>query len=80
MHKIDKFLAKLDPERRERVLAILLRVRSGDFHGLNFRKLKEAGPLYRVRVGKVRIIFAMDTNGIRLVDIDFRNDNTYKNY
>lgn len=80
MHKIDKFLSKLDAERREKVLFVLLQIRSGDFHGLNLRKLKEVGPLYRVRVGRVRIIFEMDTEGIRLVDVDFRNDNTYKKY
>jgi mRNA-degrading endonuclease RelE of RelBE toxin-antitoxin system len=80
MHKIDKFLRKLDKERREKVLVVLLQIRSGDFQGLNLKKLKVSGLLYRVRVGRVRIIFEMDTNGIRLVDIDFRNDNTYKGY
>ncbi|MBI2025256.1 hypothetical protein HYT04_00505 [Candidatus Kaiserbacteria bacterium] len=80
MHKTDKFLAKLDAERREKVLVVLLRIRTGDFSGLNLKKMKEVGSLYRVRVGKVRIIFEMDTNGIRLVDVDFRNDNTYKRY
>lgn len=80
MHKIDKFIARLDAERREKVLAVLVRVLSGNFQGLNLKKMKEVGPLYRVRIGKVRIIFEMDTNGIRLIDIDFRNDNTYKNY
>lgn len=78
MHKIDKFLAKLDAERREKVLTVILQIRSGDFQGLNLKKLKAVGPRYRVRIGRVRIKFDMDTNGIRLVDIDFRNDNTYK--
>jgi len=78
MQKLDKFLAKLDSERREKILAILIRIHAGDFQGLNLRKLKAVGPLYRVRIGRVRIIFEMDTNGIRLVDIDFRNETTYK--
>lgn len=78
MHKIDKFLVRLDPERREKVLTVLAQIRSGDFQGLNLKKLKASGSLYRVRVGRIRIIFEMDTTGIRLTDIDFRNDNTYK--
>lgn len=78
MHKIDKFLVRLDPERRGKVLAVLMQIRSGDFHGLNLKKLKASGSSYRVRVGRIRIIFEMDTTGIRLTDIDFRNDNTYK--
>lgn len=80
MHKIDKFIAKLDAGRREKVLAVLLQVRFGNFQGLNLKKLRATGSLYRVRVGKVRIIFEMSADGIRLVDIDFRNDNTYKHY
>jgi mRNA-degrading endonuclease RelE of RelBE toxin-antitoxin system len=80
MNKIEKFLAKLDAERRGVVLAILLQIRAGDFQGLNLKKLKAVGSLYRVRAGKVRIIFEMDTKGIRVLAIDFRNDNTYKGY
>jgi len=80
MHKIDKFLSKLDSERRTKVLSILRQISSGDFQGLNLKKMKEVRPLYRVRIGRIRIIFEMDTNGIRLVDLDFRDDNTYKSY
>ncbi len=80
MHRIDKFLSKLDAERREKILTVLLQIRSGDFQGLNLKKLKTVGSLYRVRVSRIRVIFKMDIGGIRLIDIDFRNDNTYKNY
>jgi len=79
MRKIDKLLARLDTERREKVLAALEQIYAGDFQGLNLKKLKGVGPLYRVRVGKFRIIFEMDTSGIRLVTIDFRSEDTYKN-
>ena len=78
MHKIDKFLAKLDSERREKVLAVLLQIQSGDFQNLDIKKLKDMDSRYRVRVGECRITFDTYKNGIRIVEVGFKNDNTYK--
>lgn len=78
MHKLDKFLAKLDAERRERILAVLSQVQSGNFHGLDFKKLKGSASEYRVRVGKCRIIFEITNGVVRLLSADFKNDNTYR--
>jgi len=78
MHKIDKFLAKLDVERREKVLAVLVQIRSGNLQNLDVKKLGGFESKYRVRVGKCRITFEMYNGGNRLLDIDFKNDNTYR--
>ena len=78
MHKIDKFLSKLDAERREKVLTILLQILSGNFKNLDIKKLKGETLHYRVRVGKCRIKFETTKNGINIIDIDFKNDNTYR--
>ena len=80
MHKIDKFLAKLDAERREKVLAVLVQIRSGNLQNLDLKKLGGFESRYRVRVGKCRITFEMYTWNIRLLDIDFKNDNTYRKH
>ena len=77
MHKIDKFLSKLDAERRGKILAVLLQIQSGNFENLDIKKLKGEEPLYRVRVGKCRIKFETTKKGVSIIDIDFRNDNTY---
>lgn len=79
MHRIDKFLARLDAERRQKVLAVSERIKKGDFEGLDVRKLKGPSVVYRVRVGRVRIVFSMDASGIRIFSIDNRNENTYRN-
>ena len=78
MHKIDKFLARLDADRRQKVLAIVERINNSDFSGLDMRKLQGSLDSYRVRVGKVRIKFTMNALGIRIFSIDNRGDNTYR--
>lgn len=77
MHKIDKFLTKLDKENRQRVFDILTRIKSGNFENLNLKKLGGYESRYRVRVGRYRIIFEMIGNSIRIIDADKKNDNTY---
>ncbi len=79
MHKIDKFLARLDADRRQKVLGIVERIKKGDFSGLDMRKLQGSSDVYRVRIGRVRIKFIMDASGIRIFSIDNRGENTYRN-
>ena len=78
MHKIDKFLARLDAKLRQKVLAIVERIQRGDFSGLDMRKLQGSAGVYRIRVGRVRIKFVMDASGIRIFNIDNRSENTYR--
>ena len=78
MHKIDKFLARLDVKLRQKVLAIAERIKNGDFVGLDMRKLQGSQGVYRVRVGRVRIKFIMGASGIRILNIDNRSENTYR--
>lgn len=79
MHKIDKFLAKLDAERREKILAVLLQIQSGNLQNLDTKKLRGEASHYRVRVGQCRIKFETKRDEVRIIDVDFKNDNTYKN-
>lgn len=77
MHKIDKFLARLDANRRQKVLTVIERINKGNFAGLDMRKLRGSSDIYRIRIGRVRIKFTMNTSGIRIFNIDNRSDNTY---
>lgn len=78
MHRIDKFLARLDSKLRLKVLAIVERINNRDFSGLDMRKLHGSPNVYRVRVGRVRIKFTMDASEIRILNIDNRSENTYR--
>ncbi len=76
--KIDKFVAKLDAARQEKILATLLQIRSGNFENLDIKKLKGSTATYRVRVGQCRIKFETTSTGVNVVDIEFKGDNTYR--
>lgn len=78
MHKIDKFLARLDSSRRQKVLSVMERINKSNFLGLDVRKLKGSLDVYRVRVGSVRIKFTMNADGTRILAIDNRGENTYR--
>ncbi len=78
MNRIDKFLSKLSTKDRVEVLKYLDVVLNRNFTNLNFKKLKGFNNLYRIRKSRFRIIFYMDEREIRLIKIDNRNDNTYK--
>src|SRR3989344_2344863 len=79
MDKIDKFFRRLSAQEAVRVLAVLSRVKTGDFRGLDIKKLRGAHELFRVRVGDVRMIFHKDTaSSCRLIFIGRRGDDTYK--
>jgi mRNA-degrading endonuclease RelE of RelBE toxin-antitoxin system len=77
MHRIDKFLAKLDTERRQKVLDAVERIKARNFTGLNMKKLGGFVDEYRVRVGRVRIMFMMNDAEVRIYDIDNKSDHTY---
>ena len=75
--RIDKVLLKLEPKRRKMIIKIVERIVSGDLDGLDVKKLKGEYNAYRVRVGKIRIIF-VDRKAQRIViAIERRSDNTY---
>ncbi|OGG94532.1 hypothetical protein A3G63_01100 [Candidatus Kaiserbacteria bacterium RIFCSPLOWO2_12_FULL_52_8] len=78
MHKIDKFLARLDANQRKKVLAIVERLDRSDLTGLDVRKLQGFPGLYRVRVGRIRVKFVMDISGIRILSIGHRSESTYR--
>ena len=77
MNKLDKFLFKLDKKTREVVGRSITLITSGDFSTLDIKKLKGNQDRYRVRVGRIRIIFDKTKNDNKIQDISFRNDNTY---
>ena len=74
MDPISKFIAKLNPEDRLRILDKLEAIRQNKVKG---KKLKGAGNLYRVRAGKIRIIFERSQGRPLIHDINWR-DKIYK--
>jgi mRNA-degrading endonuclease RelE of RelBE toxin-antitoxin system len=77
MNKLDKFLYKLNKKTREIVEKNVMLILSGDFSTLDLKKLKGNKNRYRIRIGRIRIIFDKTDNGNKIQNISFRNDNTY---
>lgn len=79
MDKISKALAKLNQPEKKVVVDILKKIENNNVIGLDLKKLKGYANIYRVRSGKLRIIYRIDNQDkIFLVSIERRNDNTYK--
>lgn len=76
--KIQKLLAKLTPKEREIVKLLILRVKLDDTVGLNIKQLTGYSDLFRVRKGRLRIVYRKNTNEFRIIRIDRRNEKTYK--
>lgn len=77
MDKIEKALHTLSEAGRKKYTLLLLRIRHGDFAGLDIKKLQGRDDIFRVRKGRMRIIFRKTKDGILILAFEQRNDNTY---
>ncbi|MEK7192535.1 MAG: hypothetical protein AAB682_00150 [Patescibacteria group bacterium] len=77
--KVEKFLKKLDARRLAVVQNILAHIESGDFVGMDMKKLTGEQNRFRIRKGDIRIKFSLDENkkGIK-IEIQWRTDTTYR--
>lgn len=73
MDKIEKALQKLSNKERDLVRGLLLKLFSNETQGLHIAKLKGYPNIYRLRKGKLRIIFRTHGEEIYLLKIDRRS-------
>jgi mRNA-degrading endonuclease RelE of RelBE toxin-antitoxin system len=75
MDEIEKFLALLGKKERGILSGILNDVRSGNLHGYNVKPFKGYKGFFRLRKGKIRIVFAKTEQGSNLiVNVAYRKD------
>jgi mRNA-degrading endonuclease RelE of RelBE toxin-antitoxin system len=77
MNKIDKFLIKIDKKTRIVIEEIILLIANNNLSMLDIKKLKGKGNIYRVRVGKIRVIFEHTKTVNIIKSISYRDENTY---
>ena len=78
MDKIEKFLNSLSKKERKYLLDVLFpKIKNLDFKGLDIKKIKNY-PLWRIRYGKIRILFSKTEKGGLIYAIGPRKD-IYKN-
>jgi len=81
MDKIAKALRNLSPQERELIKSILLKIKTNSLAGFDLKKLKNCDNIFRVRKGKLRVIFKKRDDGQCFVlAIERRSDKTYNNY
>lgn len=78
MDKIEKFLAKLSKKDFLLAQELIRCLVQGQNHGLHITKLKGQTDTYRLRHGRLRIIYTKPQAGVVVLAIGLRNENTYK--
>ena len=75
---VDKALNKLSSKERSKLAEILQLIEANNLVGLDVKRLKGHRDIYRVRKGKIRVIFSKDKQGaIFILFVERRSDNTY---
>ncbi|MBU0660942.1 type II toxin-antitoxin system RelE/ParE family toxin [Patescibacteria group bacterium] len=75
--KITKTLQRLSPKEKKWVKNILTQLKKKNLKHLDIKKLKGRTDVYRIRKGKIRIMFRMHKEDIYLLAIERRADTTY---
>lgn len=73
--KISKFIDSLDNKTRARLKEKLKQLRQNPFAMPGVKKLTNWGSVaYRLRLGKIRIIYVIEKENIEIIDIDYRGN------
>ena len=80
MNKVTKALQNLSSKEKEIIKSILLKIKSNSLSRLDLKKLKNCDNIFRIRKGKLRIIFKKQDDGqYFILTIERRSDKTYNN-
>jgi mRNA-degrading endonuclease RelE of RelBE toxin-antitoxin system len=78
--KISKELAKYTAKERKLVKDILLLLNSGNTKGLNITKLKGHTDIFRLKKGRLRIIYQQNNAALKILAIEKRSEKTYRDF
>lgn len=78
--KISKYLSKLNKSELELMLSLFRRIKAGDDYGLNIIELKGHKGIYRLRKGRIRIIYENREGKITILLATNRDDQTYRDF
>lgn len=78
MPSLKKFLSKFNENERKIIESLVKEVISFNWRKLDVKKLKGYQNIFRVRWGKIRIIFTKNNKDIFIIAIERRRENIYK--
>jgi len=78
MDKIQKAPGKLTEKERKVIKEILIKLKNRQIENFNIKKLRGREDVFRVRKGRIRIIYRTNIkNNIFILSIERRSDTTY---
>lgn len=80
MDKTQKFLLRLNRKEQKETINLLNLILTGNITGLDVKKLSGFKDVYRVRSGKIRIIFRRLDSDVSILEISRRNEKTYRDF
>ncbi len=78
--KTQKFLAKLPLGELAKILEAIAAIRGGNTGNLKIKPIKGHKGYFRVRVGRIRIIFRRVGGGYEVIQISYRDEQTYRDF
>lgn len=78
MPTLKKLLSRFNREDRVILESLIEKIISLNWHGLDIRKLQGYEDIFRLRKGKIRIIFYKHKVDISIINIERRSEKTYK--
>lgn len=78
MPTLKKLLLRFNQEERITLEILMEKIISLNWRGLDIKKLQGYEDIFRLRKGKIRIIFYKHKIDISIVNIERRNEKTYK--
>jgi mRNA interferase RelE/StbE len=77
MPNLKKLLSRFDEEERKIIEILIKKIVSLNWKNLDIKKLKGYEDIFRVRKGKIRIIFSKNKKEINIISIERRCEDTY---
>jgi len=78
--KITKELAKFTSKERELVKEILSQLKQNGLKGLQITKLRGHQDIFRVKKGRLRIIYRQTRKTINVLAVERRSEKTYRDF
>lgn len=78
MPNLSQLLSKFDKEERRALVPLIEAIISLNWQNLDIKKLKGYQNIFRVRKGKIRVVFAKNKKDISILVIERRREDTYK--
>jgi mRNA-degrading endonuclease RelE of RelBE toxin-antitoxin system len=77
MDKVTKELEKLSNKEKAIIKRILIALQKGEFNDFDVKRLKGRDDVFRIRKGKMRIIFRVKEKEVFVLSLERRSDTTY---